>query len=118
MSTQWATGLVRAVGADSLRKLLNRFRNDVFTSAECEIFRGMLAHATDDTIPTYASAWRIWNELIARFHLFGIAEIRECATFAARFDSKGIRTPRCLARMPFGELSLIDWECSPLISSS
>ena len=73
----------------------------------------MLAHAADDTISIYASAWRIWRGLINRFHLFGISGLRECVTLADRFDSKGIRTPRCLARTPFGELPRIDWECSP-----
>ena len=112
MSIQWAPGLVRDVGSDPLRKLFNRFRNDVFSSAECKVFRDMLVHASDETFPIYASAWRIWHDLIIRFHLFGIAEIREWVALVALFDSKGIRAPHFLARMPFGELSRIDWECS------
>ena len=70
----------------------------------------MLAHAADDTIPIYATAWRIWYELIIRFHLFEIADVREWITLVARFDFNGIRTPHCLARMPFEELSRIEWE--------
>ena len=113
MSIQWATGLVREVGAGPLRKLLKRVKNDICTSGECKIFRDMLAQSTGDTIPIYASAWRIWHELIIRLRLFEIAEIREWVTLVARFDSKGIRTPRCMARIPFDELSRIYWERTP-----
>ena len=113
MSTQWAPGLVRAVGADQPRNLLKSFRNDVFTSGECKIFRDTSVRATDGTIPIYASAWRIWHALIFRFRLFGITEFREWVTLLARFDSKGSRTPHSLARTPCGELSRVDWECRP-----
>ena len=73
----------------------------------------MLAHATDDTTPAYAAAWRIRKALTIRFHVFGIANLKDWATLAARLDSKGGRTPRCLARIPFDELSRVEWECSP-----
>ena len=61
MSIQRHPALVRAVGPDMLRKLSKRFQNDVFTSDECKISRDMLVHATDDTVPIYASAGRIWH---------------------------------------------------------
>ena len=96
----------------SATKAIKALQKRCFTSGECKIFRDILAHGADDTIPIYASAWRIWHELIIRFHLFEIAEIREWVTLATRFDSKGIRTPHFLARMPFGKLSRIDWERS------
>ena len=113
MSIEWTPGLARAVGSTPINKLLQRFRNDpIFSSDEYLIFKDMLLHATDDTIPIFATNWRIWHELIIRFHLFEIADVLEWVALVARFDSKGIRTPRCLARMPFGELSRVDWGCS------
>ena len=85
----------------------------MFPSDEYTILRDMIAHATDETVPIYSSAWRIWHELIVRFRLFELAGLREWVTLVARFESKGIRTPYCLARIPFGELSRIDWEWPP-----
>ena len=113
MSIQWTPSLVQKVGPEMLRKLLKRFNNDVFTSDECKIFRDMLVHATDRTTPVYAAAWHIWQALIIRFRLFEIADLKDWITLAARLDSKGIRTPRFLARIPFGELPRVEWECSP-----
>lgn len=72
----------------------------------------MIVHATDDVIPIYSSSWRIWHELIIRLHLFELAELREWSNLLGRSDSKGIRTPHCLARIPFGELPPGDWECA------
>lgn len=115
MAIEWTPGLARAVGPDPLNKLIKRLKNDVSPSGEYEISRDMLARATDDSITAYESDWRILHELIIRLHLFEIAELREWIALVGRFDSKGIRTPRCLARIPFGELSRMNWESPPSI---
>ena len=77
MSIQWTPGLARMVGSTPINKLLKRFKNDIFSTDEYKVLRDTLLHATDDTIPVYASAWRIWHELITRYHLFEFADTKE-----------------------------------------
>ena len=75
-STEWTPDLSRAVGSDSLNNLAKRFKNDVFAPSEYKIFRDTLAHSADDSVPIYAFDLRFRRELIIRFHLFEIAELR------------------------------------------
>ena len=77
--------------------VLKRMENDVFTAGGYKIFLGMIARASDETIPIQQAAWPIWN-------LVELAGLRIWAAIVARFDSPGIRTPMCAARIPFGEL--------------
>ena len=100
MAIEWAPGLSREVGPTPLNARLKRFRNDSFSPGGYKIFRAMIAHATDDAIPIYAAAWRIWRALTIQSHLLELAGLREWATLVASFYSGVIRAPNFLPRTP------------------
>ena len=52
----------------------------------------------------------VWKSAIIRFHLYEIAARHDREFFIARFDSRGIRSPLHMVRIPFAELTKADWE--------
>ena len=104
-------GLATDAGSRKLNILLKRMRNVVYASCEYKIFRDTVVRAADETNPIQQADWRIWHSLFTRFNLFELAGLRQRAALVARFDSHGIRSTNCMARIPCGELSRIDWKC-------
>ena len=111
MSIEWAPGLAKMAGRRSICRLLQQTRNGFFTMEEYNPFRDMIAHETDEPAPIQRGDWRIWHTLIIRYHLFELADTRQWTTLVARLDSMNIHIPYTLGRIPFYEITTIDWEC-------
>ena len=69
-----------------------------------------IAHAREESPPAQHTQWIVWGRMIARFRLFGITDIRSRAGLIARFDTRRIRPPGCLARIPCAQLMAAEWE--------
>ena len=79
---------------------------------ECEPFRDMLIYAAGEKSTILHHQWIVWQKLITRFHLFGTTGITTWMGLIARFDTRNVRTPSCLARIPFNQLVAAEWELS------
>ena len=110
MSIEWVPDLAKMAGRRSICRLLQQTRNGFFTKEEYKPFRGTIVHATDETAPIQHGNWRIWHMLIIRYHLFELADTRQWMTLVARLGSMNIHIPDTLGRIPFYEISTIDWQ--------
>ena len=110
MALDWTPALVRAVGFKLLNDVLKYVRQDVLDGPTYRLFADMIVHASDEQIPLEHTQWRIWRQLLIRFHLFEVTDIKAWVALIARFDSRGIRSPLCLQRIPYTELMAADWE--------
>ena len=110
MAFDWAPSLARCIGSRDLGRVFRLLRDGVIPSDEYVLFRDMITHATDESAPLHHTQWRIWHELIVRFHLFEIAPIADWVSLIARLDSREIRTPGCLGGIPFSDSTMADWE--------
>ena len=110
MAIGWTPALVKAVGFKILNDILKYVRQDVLDGPTYRLFADMIVHASDEQIPREHTQWRIWRQLIIRFHLFEISDIKAWAAPISRFRSRGIRSPLCLQRIPYAELIAADWE--------
>ena len=110
MAVDWSPRITTAIGSRPLNRLFHRIWNEVFDREEYIIFRDMIIYAADDAIPLEHTQWNLWRTLMARHRLFEITDMRHWVSLVARLDTRGIRTPFCLQRVPFRELSAVDWE--------
>ena len=110
MALGWAPALVRAVGYRPLNDVLKYVLQGVLDGPTYRLFADMIAHASDEQIPMADTQWRIWRQLLIRFRLFEVTDIRNWAALIARFDTRGIRPPLCLERIPYAELIAVGWE--------
>ena len=70
----------------------------------------MLVFSTGESAPTQHTQWVVWRQLIAIYRVFGITNIRPWARLVARFDTRGIHPPGCMARIPSDQMMAVDWE--------
>ena len=110
MAMGWSTRVVKAVWYRALRRLFCRIRNEEFGKGEYILFRDMIFFATDAGVPLEHTQRNLRRTFTARYHLFEIADMRRRAPLIDRLDTRGLRTPLCLHRVPFSELIAADWE--------
>ena len=110
MAFDWTPSLAMIIGSRDLNRIFRLLRDGDIPPDEYILFRDTITHATDESVPLQHTQWRIWHELIVRFHLFEIAPIADWVSLIARLDSRGIRTPGCLHGIPFSDFAKTDWE--------
>lgn len=70
----------------------------------------MRVRATDVSIPLHHTQWVVWKETNSRLRLLEVSDIRARVALIARFDTRGVRSPKCIGQIPFAELTAADWE--------
>ena len=110
MALNWKPSVLKAIGSRPMNLLLRRLRDNVLPADEYRIFADMIVRATDEAMPILHSRWALWQGVITRFHLYEIAGVKCWISLIARFDTRGIRSPICLRRIPFGGLIRPGWE--------
>ena len=110
MALDWTPALVQAVGFKLLGDVLKYVRQGALDGPTYRLFADMIVHASDEPIPPEHTQWRIWRQLMIRFHLFEVTDIKAWVALIARFDSRGIRPPICLQRIPYTGLMATGWE--------
>ena len=110
MALNLAPSVLKAIGSPPLNPLLRRLRDNVHPAGEYRTFADMVARETDEALPMLHAQWTMWQAPITRFHLYEIADVNSWISPIARFDARGIRSPLCIRRIPFGELIKPGWE--------
>ena len=110
MAVEWSAATVRSIGSKALNRLLQLTRSDIMQGAEYRKFADMITRAADpvDTLPN--GRWEMWKSVIARFHLYEIAEQSAWRGLVTQMNGRGILSPLHLKNVPFGELIKADWE--------
>ena len=110
MALGWAPMAVKAIRDRPLNKLPKRIQNEVFDKEEYILSRDMIIFSTDDGVSLEHTQRNLWRELMVRFHLFEITDMRHWVALVAHLDTKGLRTPMRLQRVPFSELLAVGWQ--------
>ena len=110
MAADWTADAVRQIGGRRLNKLLQMARQGIFSGPTYRAFADMITHATDKDLAIIHTQWESWGNLIAKYHLFEIADLQGWATLILNLDSKGIRAPWELQRMEFPDLNKAGWQ--------
>ena len=72
------------------------------------IFAETFAHSAGESNPIGHPCWLLWKALIILYHLFDAADSTHRTALVAKLDTRGIRTPLCLARFSFSGLVAMD----------
>ena len=92
MEGDWAPSAVRDAGSHRLNIWIRRIRDDISPGGEYRIFRDRISHAADDSLPIRRSQWNLWRDVIVRFHLSEISDLRIWVALIARFYTMDIRS--------------------------
>ena len=109
MAVGWTPATAKAIGWRRLNGLLHQIRNQVLAGEAYRVFADMIARASDPGVPILHTQWELWKTVIAKYHLFEIADLQSWTSLVARLDTKSVRTPWDLHRIEFRELNEIDW---------
>ena len=88
MAIEWAPALVRAVGFKPINDVLKYARHDVLGAPTYLLFADMIVRVSDEQIPLDRTQWRIRRQLLIRFHLFEVTDIKAWVALISRFDSR------------------------------
>ena len=93
MATGLAPSLVRAGGFMPLNGVLKYARQDVPDAPTYRLLEDTIARASDEQVPSGHTQWRIWRQLLIRFRLFEVTDIKSWVALITRSDSRGIGPP-------------------------
>ena len=88
MAFDWAPSLARRIGSRDLNLFFRLLRDGTIPSGEYVLVRDVITHNAGESASLQHTQWRIWCELIARYHLFEIAPIADCVSLISRLDSR------------------------------
>ena len=99
MAIGWAPSLATAVGVNQSNDVLKYARQGVLDAPTYRPTDDMIVRASGEKIPLGRTQWRIRLQLLTRFHLSDVADIKSRGALISRFGSRGIR-PRCVSNGP------------------
>ena len=104
-----APSLATEIGSRELSRIFRLLRDGVIPPDEYVLFRDMVTRATDESAPLRHTQWRIWRELVGRFHLFEIAPTQDWVRLIDRPDPQGIGATGCLIGIPCSDFTCANW---------
>ena len=110
MAFDWAPSLASFVGSRDVGRIFRLLKDGVIHPDEYVLFMDMITHAADEAAPLQRKQWRIWRELIVRFHLFGTSPISDWVSPIARLDSRVSEPHGRISGIPFSDFTKADWE--------
>lgn len=110
LAIDWTSDLAREVGSRPLDRLPCRLRNEEFPGDEYRIFADTIDHASGESNPIAHPILLLWKAMIIRYHLFEAADATHRISLIAKLDTRGTRSPPCLAGFAFSDICAMGWQ--------
>ena len=102
--------LAREVGSRPPGHLSCLLRNEGLPGGEYRIFADTIAHAAGESNPIEHPNRLLRNALAIRYHLFAATGATQWTSLRPKLDTRGIRTPPCLAGFAFSDICAMGWQ--------
>ena len=110
LAIDWNPDLAREVGHRPICRLLRLLRSEGLGADDYRFLADTIAHAAGESNPIGRPNWLLWKALVIRYHLFEAADTTQWISLIAKLDTRGIRTPPCLAGFAFSDICSMGWE--------